>query len=72
MSRALNNCRHVPGWIKPFLAGIKNGYNEKNAAQAAGVSTVLIQKRIEADPLFKQAYEETYATRRARPGSGAW
>lgn len=71
MSRALNNCRHVPGWVKPFLAAIKNGYSEKNAAQMAGEGSATIHKQAEKDAIFKAQYEEAHAKRRTR-GAGPW
>lgn len=72
MSRSLNSCRHIPGWIKPFLAATKNGYNEKNAANMAGVGTNMIRQRMESDPEFKRDYEHTCATKKPRYGHGAW
>jgi hypothetical protein len=72
MSQSLQGCRHVPGWVKPFLAAIKDGYNEKNAAGMAGVGTLMVRQRAEKDPTFKKDYDDTHNTRRARPGHGAW
>lgn len=72
MSRALNNCRHVPGWVKPFLAAIKNGYSEKNAAQMAGEGSATIHKRMEKDKIFKTQYEHAQATRRPRGSGVTW
>lgn len=72
MSQALKNCRHVPGWVKPFLGAIKDGYNEQNAANMAGIGTALVRKHMGRDPEFKKSYEDTFATRRSRPGHGAW
>ena len=67
MSSALANCRHVPGWIKPFLAGVRSGYNDRNAAQLAGVGTAVVVKQLERDPIFKGQYEEAIAARPERP-----
>ena len=72
MSRSLNQCRHIPGWIKPFLAAIKNGYSEQNAANMSGVGTNTIKARVESDSEFKASYEQTYAARKPRYGHGAW
>jgi len=58
MSRALINCKHIPGWIKPFLLDVAHGGNDVNSAGRAGISTVQVRNRIEKDPVFKQQYEE--------------
>lgn len=72
MSRSLMNCRHVPGWIKPFLAAIKNGYSEKNAAQMAGEGSATIHKRVETDGIFKAQYEAAHASRRPKGSGITW
>jgi len=61
MSRALINCKHIPGWVRPFLAEVSNSRNDKNAAGRAGVSTKDVIARIEKDPAFKQQYEDAVA-----------
>lgn len=70
MRGALSKCRHVPGWEKTFIEAIKQGYNEKTAANAAGVGTGDIKSRVGKDPAFKQRYEEAWAKRKARPAGG--
>ena len=58
MSRALINCKHIPGWVKPFLLDVANGGNDVNSAGRAGVSTRDVRARIEKDPIFKAQYDE--------------
>jgi hypothetical protein len=72
MSNSLNKCRLVKGWIKPFLAAIEDGYNELNASQMAGISTVMVSQQVDQDPAFKKSYEDAHENRRERPGHGAW
>ena len=72
MSRALDRCKHIPGWVRPFLAATKNGYNERNAANMAGVGTGVIHRRMESDSEFKENYEKTLATQKPRFGHGVW
>lgn len=69
MSRALQNCKLRPGWMKPFLAAIGNGFSEKNAANAAGESTLTIQRFAERDADFKANYAAAQAKARPRYGS---
>ena len=57
MSRALINCKHIPGWVKPVLLAVANGKNDMNAAQMAGVSTRDVIARLAKDPAFKEQYE---------------
>lgn len=68
MSTSLNQCKLRHGWIKPFLAAIKNGYSEKNAANMSGESTTTIHRQMEKDPDFKANYEVARA--RAVPRYG--
>lgn len=68
MSRSLLNCTVHPGWIKPFLNYIKSGYNEKNAANMAGVGTGIIQQRCDNYPDFKVEYETLLTSQKPRPG----
>lgn len=72
MSRALQHCKLRHGWIKPFLAAIKNGFSEKNAANAAGEGTNTIHRLMDSDPEFKAQYAEAQAKARPRFGHGAW
>ncbi len=72
MSNALNQCKLRHGWIKPFLAAIKNGYSERNAANMAGESTNTIHQLADKDPDFKATYEAAQANARPRYGHGAW
>ena len=72
MSNSLNQCKLRHGWIKPFLAAIKNGFSERNAANAAGESTNTIQRLVEKDSEFKAEYAAAVATARPRYGHGAW
>lgn len=71
-SLSLRDCKLHPGWIKPFLAAIGNGYNEKNSANMAGVSTSAIAKQVGRDPAFKDRYLEAHKNRKKRFGHGAW
>jgi hypothetical protein len=68
MSRALNNCKVRPGWVKSFLGYIKLGYNEKNAANLSGVGTGTVQQRCEKHPDFRVEYEELMTNQKPRPG----
>lgn len=70
-SRALMGCKLHPGWMKPFLNAISHGYNEKNAANMAGVGTNVIRQRFESDSEFRQKYEETSAKAKPRYGRRA-
>ena len=72
MSRSLMNCKLRHGWIKPFLAAIKNGFSEKNAANAAGEGTNTIHRLMDKDPAFKAEYDAAKANARPRYGLGAW
>lgn len=71
MSRALLNCKLRHGWIKPFLSAIRNGFNERNAANAAGEGTNTIHRYMEKDPAFKAEYEAAQAAARPRYGNRA-
>jgi hypothetical protein len=62
--------KHVPGWEKTFLTAIKNGYNERTAANMAGVGTGDILHRSGKSPEFKARYDEAHANRRQRPRGG--
>ncbi len=71
MSNSLNRCKLRRGFIKPFLAAIRNGYSEKNAANMSGESTNTIHQLERNDPGFKAEYDE--AVLKARPrGQGVW
>ena len=72
MSRSLINCTLHPGWLKPFLAAIKNGYNERNAANMSGVGTNTIHQRMDNNPEFRAQYAELLAKQKPRFGHGAW
>ena len=72
MSESLKNCRHRPSWVKTFIAATKDGYNFQNSANMAGVGTVTVKQRIEKHSDFKDDYDNAAATRRKRPGHGAW
>ncbi len=65
MSNSLRQCKLRRGWIKPFLAAIKNGYSEKNAANMSGESTNTIHQLERNDPQFKAEYD--LAVSKARP-----
>ncbi len=67
---ALSQCRHIPSWEKPFLEAIQHGYNEKNAANRAGIGTAMIQMRIAQDGIFKQEYEDAVRNQKAQPKGG--
>lgn len=71
MSNSLNQCKLRHGWIKPFLAAIKNGYSEKNAANMSGESTSTIHRYMDKDSAFKTEYDAAQAKARPR-GQGAW
>ncbi len=72
MSRSLRDCKLRHGWITPFLASIRNGYTEKNAANMSGQGTNTIHRQMEKDPDFKAEYEAAQAQARPRFGHGAW
>ena len=67
MSNSLNQCKLRHGWIKPFLAQIKNGLSEKNAANAAGEGTNAIHRLMDKDPVFKADYDAARAQAASRP-----
>ncbi len=67
---ALSQCRHIPSWEKPFLEAVLHGYNEKNAANRAGIGTTMIQMRMENDPIFKQEYEDAVKNQKNQPKGG--
>lgn len=71
MSNSLNQCKLLHGWIKPFLAAIKNGFSEKNAANAAGEGTNTIHRLMDKDPTFKAKYDAARAAARPRYGQRA-
>lgn len=58
MSRSLLNCKHIPGWCKNFILEVAGGRNDINAAGRSGVSTLVVQARINSDPEFKAQYDE--------------
>lgn len=68
MSTSLQHCKLRHGWIKPFLNAIRHGFNEKNAANAAGEGTNTIHRHMEKDPAFKAEYEAVQAAARPRYG----
>ena len=72
MSNSLNQCKLRHGWIKPFLAAIKNGYSEKNAANMSGESTNTIHRHAEKDAGFNAEYEAAKASARPRGVHGAF
>ncbi len=72
MSTSLENCTLRHGWIKPFLAAIKNGYSEKNAANMSGESTTTINRYAEKNPDFGAEYTAAKAQARPRYGHGSW
>ena len=72
MSRSLDKCRLHPGWMRPFLLAIENGYTEKNAANMSGVGTYIIHKRVNNDADFKTAYDEALAKQRSQYGRWTW
>lgn len=71
MSNSLNQCKLRHGWIKPFLNAIKNGFSERNAANAAGEGTNTIRRLADKDPDFKAEYEAAKAAARPRYGQRA-
>ena len=72
MSNSLNQCKLRRGWIKPFLAAIKNGYSEKNAANMSGESTNTIHQLERNDPAFKAEYDEAVSKARPRGQAMGW
>ena len=55
----LPTIRVIPGWERKFLLSIKNGYNEKTAANAAGVGTAEINRQLAKNSGFKEdSYSE--------------
>lgn len=72
MSNSLNQCKLRHGWIKPFIAAIKNGYSEKNAANMSGESTTTIHRYADKDQSFRAEYDAAVATARPRYGHGGW
>lgn len=72
MSQSLHRCRHIPGWVKPYLQAIRNGFNEKNAANLAGEGTAVIRRHLEKDELFKGQLEDAHANAKPRYGHGAY
>ena len=71
MSNSLNQCKLRHGWIKPFLAAVKNGFSDKNAANAAGEGTNTVYRLMEKDPNFKAEYDAAKASARPRYGQRA-
>jgi hypothetical protein len=72
VSNSLNKCKLRHGWIKPFLAAIKNGYSEKNAANMSGESTATIHQYAAKDAAFKAQYEAAQAGAKPRGTTGGW
>ena len=72
MSTSLDGCKKIPGWVKPFLQHIKNGFNDTNAANKAGVGSNVIRQRLANDPAFKNDYETAQKAKRPRFGHGAY
>ena len=72
MNAILGKCRHVPGWVKPFLAAVTNGYNHKNAANMAGIGTPTVDQKLASDPLFKAQHDKAVAVAKPRYGHGAY
>ncbi len=72
MSNSLNQCKLRRGWITPFLAAIKNGYSEMNAANMSGESTNTIHQLEAKDPDFAAKYAEAQKKARPRYGRGGW
>ncbi len=72
MSTVLDGCRKVPGWVKPFLQHITNGFNDINAANKAGVGSNVIRQRLLSDPTFKREYDTAQRVKRPRFGHGAY
>lgn len=68
-SQALSKCRHIPGWVRPFLAAVKNGYSEKNAAQMAGTGAEQIRMYGERNPDFVEQLEHNLANAAKRHDS---
>lgn len=66
MSNALNRCRLVNGWQKQFLAAIRNGYAEINAANMSGIGSDTVRRRVEQDPIFATEYATAVEERRPR------
>ncbi len=71
MSNSLNQCKLRHGWIKPFLAAIKNGFSEKNAANAAGEGTNTIHRLMDKDLAFNAEYDAAKVAARPRYGQRA-
>ncbi len=71
MSTSLNQCKLRHGWIKPFLAAIRNGFSEKNAANAAGEGTNTIHRLMDKDSDFRAEYDAAKAAARPRYGQRA-
>lgn len=67
---ALANCRHIPSWEKPFIEAILHGYNEKNAANRAGIGVAMVKMRQEEDKIFKQEYEDAVRNQKNQPAGG--
>jgi hypothetical protein len=70
MSSRLTKYRHVPTWEKAFLMAIRQGYNEKTAANTAGVGTAMVQERAARDSEFKKNYDDAIAGQKVRPSGG--
>ncbi len=71
MSTSLDKCKLRHGWISPFLNAIRHGFNELNAANAAGEGTNTIRRHMEKDPAFAAEYEAARAVARPRYGPRA-
>ena len=56
-SNALSKCTHRPGWLKGFLASVKNGYSDINAARGQGISTAMVRRYLESNPDQMEIYK---------------
>ena len=70
-SNSLNKCVHRPGWLKGFLASVKNGYTDLNAARGQGISTAMVRRYLEDNPDQMEIYKFNLDNQVARR-DGRW
>lgn len=70
-SGALRDCKHRPGWLKGFLAAVRNGYSDLNSAKAQGISTQVVKKYLEANTDQMEIYNHNRANATKRT-DGRW
>lgn len=58
-----NQTKHVPGWIKIFLAMKEKGFQDIECCQKAGVSLEKFKTYKNVDTEFRRAYDKASQSR---------